>query len=81
MKGHLFEEHIEELYRLTDELFKMNDMRQKLGVGRIEGIDKIAFSLSGTIIDLEYDIEDYEEGIADDIDKTKKEILERLKRL
>lgn len=81
MKGHLFEEEVRELRKLTNEIFKMNELRGKLGVGRIEGFDRIAFSIEGVIYDLEEAILNYEEGITEDIDKTKKEILERLRRL
>ena len=80
MKGHLFEEQIENLYEV---MIRVKVLESKLPTPSLYKADCMAIRrrLENTVSDLEDAILNYEEGITDDIDKTKKEILERLKRL
>ena len=80
MKGHLFEEQIENLYEV---MIEVRVLESKLPTPSLHKAKCTAIRrrLENTVADLEEAILNYEEGITDDIDKTKKEILERLKRL
>lgn len=84
MKGHLFEEELKQLNivlshvsRVRKQILKMSDANFVLK----HEIAKTEIALEDTISQLELSILNYENGITEDIDKTKKEILERLKRL
>lgn len=80
MKEHLFKENIEDLYSALMLAVKLYDRLPQPSFYKAE-CKIIIDHLTISITELEYAIEDYEEGITEDIDKTKKEIMEALKRL
>lgn len=82
MKGHLFEENIEELTELTERVYNLRLMYKKKGNTVIASLLKsIADDYNERLAGLEIDINNYEKWIEEDIDKTKNEILQRLRRL
>lgn len=82
MKGHLFEENIEELTELTERVYNLRLMYKKKGNTTIASLLKsIADDYNERLAGLEIDINNYENWIEEDIDKTKNEILQRLRRL
>lgn len=82
MKGHLFEENIEELTELTERVYNLRLMYKKKDNTVIASLLKsIADDYNERLAGLEIDINNYEKWIEEDIDKTKNEILQRLRRL
>lgn len=82
MKGHLFEENIDELTELTERVYNLRLMYKKKGNTTIASLLKsIADDYNERLAGLEIDINNYEKWIEEDIDKTKNEILQRLRRL
>lgn len=82
MKGHLFEENIEELTELTERVYNLRLIYKKKGNTVIASLLKsIADDYNERLAGLEIDINNYENWIEEDIDKTKNEILQRLRRL
>ncbi len=82
MKGHLFEENIEELTELTERVYNLRLIYKKKGNTTIASLLKsIADDYNERLAGLEIDINNYEKWIEEDIDKTKNEILQRLRRL
>lgn len=82
MKGHLFEENVEELTELTERVYNLRLMYKKKGNTTIASLLKsIADDYNERLAGLEIDINNYEKWIEEDIDKTKNEILQRLRRL
>lgn len=83
MKGHLFEEELEQLHIILNHLDKATELAKKEEVSfrLYHEIAKSTNTLVKTIVDLEESILDYEDGITKDIDRTKAEILQALRRL
>lgn len=82
MKGHLFEENIRELTAITEEVYTSQELQKKIGNTAVASLLKvIADAYNERIAGLEIDINNYEKWIEEDIDKTKNEIMERLRRL
>ena len=82
MKGHLFEENIRELTAITEEVYTSRKLQKKIGNTAVASLLKvIADAYNERIAGLEIDINNYEKWIEEDIDKTKNEIMERLRRL
>lgn len=82
MKGHLFEENTEELTELTERVYNLRLAYKKKGNTVIASLLKsIADDYNERLAGLEIDINNYEKWIEEDIDKTKNEILQRLRRL
>lgn len=82
MKGHLFEENIRELTAITEEVYTSRELQKKIGNTAVASLLKvIADAYNERIAGLEIDINNYEKWIEEDIDKTKNEIMERLRRL
>lgn len=82
MKGHLFEENIRELTAITEEVYTSRELQKKIGNIAVASLLKvIADAYNERIAGLEIDINNYEKWIEEDIDKTKNEIMERLRRL
>lgn len=82
MKGHLFEENIRESTAITEELYTSRSLYKKVGNTAIASLlKKTADAYNERIAGLEIDINNYEKWIEEDIDKTKNEILQRLRRL
>ncbi len=82
MKGHLFEENVEELTELTERVYNLRLIYKKKGNTVIASLLKsIANDYNERLAGLEIDINNYEKWIEEDIDKTKNEILQRLRRL
>lgn len=82
MKGHLFEENVRELTAITEEVYTSRELQKKIGNTAVASLLKvIADAYNERIAGLEIDINNYEKWIEEDIDKTKNEIMERLRRL
>lgn len=78
MKEHLFHDAMNDIMMSANRIARYTDDVSE--EWRDEFESEVLWLLK-SIQELQFDIEDYEIGITEDIDKTKKEILERLKRL
>lgn len=82
MREHLFKDNIRELITLTEDLYAGRYLYKKQGDKYLASLlTETADAFSERIAGLEYDITVYENGINHDITETKKEIMERLRRL